>query len=148
MEVLLKGFLPEELLLLVLRDKVVSCFFNLSQVVVDYLHRGEEFKLILDFNEIVSVVSIKTGHLDSERDEIIHYFHDDISDTILSGSALDGWIKLYLSVSEINLDVEHGRELMVLVVMNVDLVRNEVHRSIDTLGNSFNNESIDIVDIS
>jgi hypothetical protein len=83
-KILLKGFSPQEFKILVLMDKMLCGIFNLIQIICQYLKRAKKLELILDFNQVITVTSIKTWHLNSQRDEIISYFQNDISDTISS----------------------------------------------------------------
>jgi len=55
LEVFLKSFLPEEFLVLVLSDEVLSSLLDFNHVVGDDLHASEKGKLILDFNQVVTI---------------------------------------------------------------------------------------------
>jgi len=91
----------------------MSSILNISKVLVDNLHMAKKWKLILDLNqEVTTDVTcwwIKSIDLDCNRYKIIHDLLKNISDTIFLIIRLDRWIKDYIAVSKVNLDVKHWR---------------------------------------
>jgi hypothetical protein len=126
-KVLSQSFLPQELEILVLVNEVSGGIFNLSEVVSHDLEITKKIKLILDFNQVVTVAGIETHHLDGERDEVIGYLHDDITNTVSTLARLNGRLELDITVSEVNLDIKHWWKLIVLVVLDANLVREKIH---------------------
>lgn len=147
-EIFSKGLLPEELEILVLVNKVTGGILNLSQVVGHDLEGTEKLELILDLNQIITVTGVEARHLDGKGDEVVGNLHDDVTDSVASVAGLNGRLKLNITVAEINLNVEHGWELIVLVVLDADLVRKVAHGALDTLGDTLNNEAVAVIDVS
>ena len=73
---------------------------------------------------------------------------DDISDTVFTSVAGDRWLKLHNAILEVNLDIEDRGKIVCLVVLDVDLLSEIVHRRIDTLSDSFNNVTINVAEVS
>jgi hypothetical protein len=145
LEALFKSFFPEELLVLVLVNEIVSGLHNIIELVSDILHGSEQLELIFDLNQVVTRVGVNSWHLDRDGDEIIQDLLDDISDASSLGTAFDRWVKNNFSVSKVNLDVEHWWEKMVLVVRNTDLVSKVLHRGLNGFCDSSNDQAIDVV---
>lgn len=149
LEVLFEGFLPEEFFIFVLVDELIGGRLDVLEMVRDDLDRSEKLELILDFDQIVTAIGIKTVHHDSNGNEIVHNVLENISDTASFGVASNGWVEDDLTVSQVDFDVEHWWNHWVLfVVSNADLVGQVGHGGNDTFGNTFNDETIDIIDVS
>jgi hypothetical protein len=84
LEALFKSFLPQELLIIVLGNEVSSGVLNLLNIVCDSLHGSEKLELILDLDQVITGVGIKTSHLNGDRNEIINNLLKNILDTCLS----------------------------------------------------------------
>jgi hypothetical protein len=84
LEALFKSFLPQELLIIILGNKVSSGILNLLNVVCNSLHGTEKLELIFDFNQVITGVGIKTSHLNGDGNEIINNLLKNILDTCLS----------------------------------------------------------------
>lgn len=75
-------FLPQELLVVILLQEVVSGLFDLVEVVGDILELSHKLELILDFIEEITISGVETGHLSGKRDEIFNDLVDDVTDTV------------------------------------------------------------------
>jgi hypothetical protein len=126
-EVLSKSLLPEELEILVLVDEVTGGILNLGQVVSHHLESAEELELVLDLNQVVTVTGVETWHLDGKGDEVVCYLHDYVTDTVASVAGLNRRLELDVAVTQVDLDVKHGWQLVVLVELNANLVREVAH---------------------
>jgi len=109
------------------------------------LHGTEELELILDLNQVITRIGVQSWHLDANRDKVVQDFLDDISNTILSAVGLNSWVKDDISISQVNLDVEHWWKSLMFVVGDADLVGKVVHGSLNSLSHTFDNQSVDIV---
>jgi hypothetical protein len=147
LEVLLKSFFPEEFFVLVLVDELVGGSLDVTEVMGDDLDRSEEIELILDLNQVITGVRVETGHHDRDGNEIVHDVLENVSDTASSGVAANGWVEDDLTVSQVDLDVEHWWEVVLPVVSNADLVGQECHGGNDTLGDTLNDESVDVINV-
>ena len=71
---------------------------NLMNVIGDAFKCTKELELILDFNQVITSLWIKSsGHLYGKWDEIFHNLLDNIANTSLVFAASNWWIKLNLS---------------------------------------------------
>jgi hypothetical protein len=104
-------------------------------------------ELILDFIQEITIGGIETGHLGGQRDKILNNLVDNVADTVLSIIANDGRLKEHVVSFEIYLNVENRRQAMVLVVLDRQLVQQVLHRTVDTFGNSLDNEAVQVVDV-
>lgn len=86
--------------------------------------------------------------MNGNTDEVFNDLIDDVFDTVLSGVGSNSWVKADVSVSQVNSDVEHWEQLVMLIVVDVDLVSQEVHGSLNTDGNTLNDETINVVNVS
>jgi len=141
---------PEEFPLAVLVQKLRSSVLHFVKVATNIFHRVEELKLISDFNKVISasgVLVIKAGDLDGDRDEIVGDLVEDVPDAVASLVRLDRGEEVEFSVNEVNLDLEDGSPHMNSVGVEVDLVGKESHGGVNSDSNSFNEESVHIVDV-
>jgi len=83
-EILSESFFPEEFEVIILVNEVTSGILNFSQIVGYDLESTEKLELVLDLNKVITVTGIKTWHLDSQRDKVIGYLQNDVSNTIAS----------------------------------------------------------------
>lgn len=88
-----KGLLPQELLIVVLVDESFGGFLDLIKAKSDLIDRDKQLELVLDFNQVITVVagcsrvlrSVDTaGHHYGERDKVSNDLVNDVADTILA----------------------------------------------------------------
>lgn len=86
-------FFPQELLVVVFVNESGSSILNFIKALSDLIDRAEQFELILDFDQVITVVggvvrvlgSINTTrHHNSQRNEISNNLVDDVTDTIFT----------------------------------------------------------------
>jgi hypothetical protein len=85
--------------------------------------------------------------LDRERHKVVYNFLNDIPDTITFLAIVNWWVKDDISVLQIYPDIEDWQQLVVLVIWNTNLIGKEAHRRADTLGDTSNNEAVNVVDV-
>jgi hypothetical protein len=82
----INSLFPQEFPLAVLVQEFRSSISDFIEVAADVFHSVEKLELISNFNEVItasSVFVVKTGNLDSNRDEIVRDFVEDVSDTVV-----------------------------------------------------------------
>jgi hypothetical protein len=103
--------------------------------------------LIFNFRQVITLVSVKSGNGDRDRDEVINYFLDDISNTISFGVVVDWWIENDSSISQVNSNIENWKQLVVLVVGDTDLISEVLHGGTNTFSDSLDYQTVHIVNI-
>lgn len=92
-----------------------SSFFDLIQTLGDHVDWIEQRQLVLNFNQVVTWIVggcgiltcvDSTRHHNSQWDEIGNNFVDDVTDTILSVVATNGWVEHHFAVLQIDFDVK------------------------------------------
>ena len=138
LETLLECLFPKELLILILVDEIFGGLNDVIELVSDILHGTEQVELVLDLNQVVTRVGVKSWHLNRNGDEVVQNLLDDISNSVSLGLTGDWWIEDHLSISQVDLDVEHWGKQVVLVVGDGDLVGQESHGGLDSFSDTFN----------
>jgi hypothetical protein len=141
-------FFPKELLVIILLEEVVGSLLNLVEVTSDVLELSHEQELVLDFVQEITVSGIKTRHLGGKRDEVLNNLVDDVTNTVLTVVANNGWLKEHVVSLKVDLDVEDGLKTVVLVVFNGELVEQVLHRAVDTFSDTGDYETVKIVDVA
>jgi hypothetical protein len=78
---------------------VRSCVLNLIKVVGDALNGTKQLELVLDLDQVVTGGRVETsGHLNGQRDEVLHNLTNDVADTVLTLIGSNGWVKLHSAV--------------------------------------------------
>lgn len=135
-------------------DESFGGVLNFVESLGDLVDRNEQLELVLDFNQIVTVVagssrvlgSINTaGHHDSKRDKVSDDLVDNVTNTVLTRVGADSRVEHNIAVLKVYLNVEDGLEAVQLVVGNVELVLEEDHRAIDTIGDTIDNKTVNVV---
>jgi hypothetical protein len=88
-ETLLESLFPKELLVLVLVNEILCSLHDVVELVGHILHGSEQLELILDLNQVVTSVGVKSWHLNGDGDEVIQDLLNDISDSVTLRVALD-----------------------------------------------------------
>jgi hypothetical protein len=143
-----KLLFPKELLVIILLEEVVGSLLNLVEVTSDVLELSHEQELILDFVQEITISGVKTRHLGSKRDEVLNNLVDDVTNTVLTVVANNGWLKEHVVSLKVDLDVEDGLKTVVLVVFNGELVEQVLHRAVDTFSDTGDYETVKIVDVA
>jgi len=84
LEGVIESLLPKEFLLVVLADESISCCLNFIDISGDGLDRSEKLELVLDLNEVITSVDVKTWHLDGNGNEVVNDLVDDVDDSCAS----------------------------------------------------------------
>lgn len=115
----------------------------------DALNLTEELELILDLDQVVTGGRVETlRHLDGERDEVLHDQVNDITDTVLAFIAANGGVKLNFAIGEGHFDVKDGSQAVLHVVLVANLLSHVGHGGVNTIGNTLNDKTIDVVDVA
>jgi hypothetical protein len=129
-------FFPQELLVVVFVNESGSSILNFIKALSDLIDRAEQFELILDFDQVITVVggivrvlgSINTTrHHNSQRNEISNNLVNDVTDTIFTGVRLDSWFELDLSIFKVDFNVKDWGKTIMSIVMNRKLIFQVLH---------------------
>lgn len=129
-------FFPQELLVVVFVNESGSSILNFIKALSDLIDRAEQFELILDFDQVITVVggvvrvlgSINTTrHHNSQRNEISNNLVNDVTDTIFTLVRLNSWFELDLSVFKVYFDVKDWGKTIMFVVMDRKLIFQVLH---------------------
>lgn len=129
-------FFPQEFLVVVFMNESGSSILNFIKALSDLIDRAEQFELIFDFDQVVTVVggivrvlgSINTtGHHDSQRNEISNNLVNDVTDTIFTVVRLDSWFELDLSIFKVDFNVKDWGKTIMSIVMNRKLIFQVLH---------------------
>ena len=76
---------PEDLLVLILINEISGGLNDVIELIGNILHSTKEIELILNLNQVVTRVGVKSWHLNRDRDEVVQNLLDDVSDSIALG---------------------------------------------------------------
>jgi len=129
-------FFPQEFLVVVFMNESGSSILNFIKALSDLIDRAEQFELIFDFDQVVTVVggivrvlgSINTTrHHNSQRNEISNNLVNDVTDTIFTVVRLDSWFELNLSIFKVDFNVKDWGKTIMSIVMNRKLIFQVLH---------------------
>jgi len=129
-------FFPQEFLVVVFMNESGSSILNFIKALSDLIDRAEQFELIFDFDQVVTVVggivrvlgSINTTrHHNSQRNEISNNLVNDVTDTIFTVVRLDSWFELDLSIFKVDFNVKDWGKTIMSIVMNRKLIFQVLH---------------------
>lgn len=70
---------------------------------------------------------------------------DDVTNTILTFIAANCRLEKDSALAQSNFDVENGHEHVLLIVVHIDLLSKVGHGGVDTIGDTLNDESVNVV---
>jgi hypothetical protein len=129
-------FFPQEFLVVVFMNESGSSILNFIKALSDLIDRAEQFELIFDFDQVVTVVggivrvlgSINTTrHHNSQRNEISNNLVNDVTDTIFTVVRLDSWFELNLSIFKVDFNVKDWGKTIMSIIMNRKLIFQVLH---------------------
>jgi len=129
-------FFPQEFLVVVFMNESGSSILNFIKALSDLIDRAEQFELIFDFDQVVTVVggivrvlgSINTTrHHNSQRNEISNNLVNDVTDTIFTVVRLDSWFELDLSIFKVDFNVKDWGKTIMSIIMNRKLIFQVLH---------------------
>jgi len=127
---------PQEFLVVVFMNESGSSILNFIKALSDLIDRAEQFELIFDFDQVVTVVggivrvlgSINTTrHHNSQRNEISNNLVNDVTDTIFTVVRLDSWFELNLSIFKVDFNVKDWGKTIMSIIMNRKLIFQVLH---------------------